>query len=419
MASANLYNVVGIDPIENKIKFYSMLEGDYSSIRLESIPYRARQFDEEFFKKFSAALNDYTMRAPSDKAPKITVVLPDSVVATDTVNIPSIKKRAMDSSLRIAIEGLYKNYKDMRIKTFAAARNKQYATYSLTMLDDNLLRSLYTACSTNKLVPETVTFSANALINSISQLRPKYRTASYLFVDMKEESTHFAFASKGRTVGYYSLPFGKNILKGNRIAAEDMLFDHSLAELVVLNAKEKARAKQLTVMGEEPHLDEDGRPNGAPSEASDDTKESEADVSAESGVPSDPLYTPEAASASSDAQRSVFKKTARKLPKFMLRPTPDTPEGFVYENFRIILKWALLLIRNNSAIMSYTKPEAVIVNLPVEYDYIFDMVNAERQENGIEFRRFDSETEANSAISDNLELFGGIYARRFNTSNNF
>ena len=43
----------------------------------------------------------------------------------------------------------------------------------------------------------------------------------------------------------------------------------------------------------------------------------------------------------------AYQRVARKLPKFMQRPTPTNARDFVYENFRIFVKWALSYLRGN------------------------------------------------------------------------
>ena len=51
----------------------------------------------------------------------------------------------------------------------------------------------------------------------------------------------------------------------------------------------------------------------------------------------------------------MAKKTPRKLPMFMQRPIPDTPEGIAQENFRVFAKWAL---STNETAVETAKEEA-------------------------------------------------------------
>ena len=112
------------------------------------------------------------------------------------------------------------------------------------------------------------------------------------------------------------------------------------------------------------------------------------------------------------------KKPARKLPKFMLRPTPTNREGYMYENFRMFVKWTLEFIASNPGITALGAPEAVYVNMPEEYNFLYDMVNAEAEENGVVFAPLFTEA-PDEVIKKNLELYGGFFTRQYNGVNNF
>ncbi len=410
MAKIVLNTVISIDPDESTVTFFSMTGNEKSTISSETVSYRARQFDSEFFEKFTDILRRYWEKHPSDSAANVTVLLPDRVIAQDTIHVPTTKRMAMNSAVDVAVERLYKNKKDLKVNTFLAAQNKQYSTYSLTMIRAQLLAAIYTACSTSKMMANTVTFASNALVNGVQTLVPKLKSTSYLLLDVKENVSHFAFVAKGRTVGSYSLPFGASIMRHNKLASEDMLFDHSIAELTVLNAKEKAKAKQLTMMGE------DNATMIGEAEAADRNIDALAnedeDVEYYGGGGGVPMATP------TMTVKTLPRKQPRKLPKFMLRPTPDTDEGYAYENFRIFVKWALTLIQGNDKLTEQGKPEAVIVNIDPALDYVIDMTNAEKDENGIAFQLLDLHNEKNT-VRQNLELYGGFFTHTMNKNNNF
>lgn len=410
MAKTILNTVIAIDPDASTVTFYSMTGNEKSTITTESVSYRARPFDSEFFEKFTDILRKYAEKHPSDVAAKVTVVLPNRVIAQDTINVPTIKKLQMNSSVDVSMERIYKNKANLKINKFLAAQNKQYSTYSLTMIRSQLLAAIYTACSTSKMMASTVTFVSNAAVNAAQILSPKLKNASYLLLDIKEESAHFAFVAKGRTTGSYSLPFGASILRGGKkLASEDMLFDHSLGELTVLNAKERAKAKALTVMGD------DSATQVGQAQANDAVDAVDNPDSFEDDTPSI-VSTPTV--ESTNTIKVLPKKQPRKLPKFMLRPTPETEEGYTYENFRIFMKWALSLIQGNKKLTEQGKPETVVVNMDPEFAFLFDMINAEKEENGLEFQPLELHNEK-PIVWQNLELYGGFFTNNFNKTNNF
>lgn len=220
-------------------------------------------------------------------------------------------------------------------------------------------------------------------------MNTKMRSSSYLLLDIREDESRYVFVAKGRAAGFYRLPFGYSALHKTRVSAEDLLIDHSVAELAVLNAKEKAKSKQLTMMR-------------------DDMSEelNDADV-ADGEIPEEDVdFTPPTVS---DGQtiKVLPKKTARKLPKFMLRPTPETEEEYLSENFRLFVKWSLNLISENNKICLQGKPEAVYVRMPEQYNGVFDTVNNEKQDNGIEFKPLEIRS-ADDYVLNHLELYGGL-----------
>jgi len=115
------------------------------------------------------------------------------------------------------------------------------------------------------------------------------------------------------------------------------------------------------------------------------------------------------------------KKSGRKLPKFMLRETPTDRDGFVFENFRIFIKWTLDLIAGNPNITSQGAIDTVYVNIPRAFNFLFDMVNEEMEENKVKFAPLlaGNSFGSSSAYARDLELFGGFYVRQYNKINNF
>ena len=113
------------------------------------------------------------------------------------------------------------------------------------------------------------------------------------------------------------------------------------------------------------------------------------------------------------------KKSSRKLPKFMLRETPKDQNGYIYENFRIFLKWTLELLANNSKITSLGEIDTVYVNMPKEFGFLFDMINAEANENKVKFVPLNNDASNSPSFLSALELFGGFQVEQYNKINNF
>ena len=400
MFESTLTNVIAIDTDGEAIHFFSSDKGNQKNVRHDTYSYRARPFDEEFFDKFGHILKLHCEQNPGAQLSKVSLILPDQVFLMDTVNIPTIQKSAMNTSLGLAIHNIYKNANDLEYKTYTAAQNKQFTTYGLVGVRKDLIAKLKKVCADHQVSIGNITFFANAASNGAFVLNPKLKNASFMLLDIKEKASRFSIVVKGRTVGYYYLPFGYAILSRNRLTAEDLLFDHSPAELLVLNAKEKAKAKQLTV-GEEV----------AAMESYSEEEENTSDEPEKSfEIDEDDFETKYSA--------GFNKKVARKLPKFMLRDTPSGKEAYAYENFRIFMKWTLDLYHNNASTVNLGTLDTVYVNMPSENSFLFDMVNEEIEENKLRFAPLvDSRNQ--DKTTENLDLFGGFYVKQYDKTNNF
>ncbi len=422
---------IAIDAERSVFHFYSMIGNDKSTIAHHIKSYAGGQFDEDFFKKFKEAVKEFAEKTPSETVRKVTVILPDKAVLTDTVRIPTMKGLGQTKkTLDITLGGLYRNYKDLRVVSHVAEQNKQYSTFAVAAVQKSIISSIYAACSENKLLVDTLTYASSAAVGGAVLLNPKLKNASYLFLDIKDVYSRFVFVANGKTVGYYTLPFGLEFLRKPKLVQEDMLFDHSYAELAVLNAREKAKSKKLTVMA----LGEDF--SDAVTYGEDEGEEVIADIdlaNSDEDVADDTFTMAEEAEADTDIeeeteavgvvrsqlnQKIFTRKTPRKLPKFMLREIPETAEGIACENFRVFVKWALTLIQGNERLTEIGKPEFVCVNLPDELVGVIDKANEEADENGIIFTRLPSEGEEASILT-NLELYGGLFPKQITSLGKF
>lgn len=397
MFDSALSAVIAVDTDSQAIHFYADTPGKAPSHLAAN--YNSQPFDDVFYQKLDRILKGYKQKNPTVSLAKVSVVLPDHVFVKDVVSVPSLGRKAMENSLNLAVGAIYKNKSDLKLQTFPLLQNKQSATFGLVGVRKELIDRISSVCNANQVGVQNVTFAANAMVNGAFTLNSKLKNGTFLLLDIKEASSRFAFVNKGRTVGSYALPFGYSMLYKTRLAAEDLLFDHAGGELLVLNAKEKAKAKQLTMMGEEVLSDEDEQDFGQVTQRG---ETDDGDLFGESA------YTD-------------GKKTARKLPKFMLRETPTDRDGFVYENFRIFVKWTLDLIAGNPDITAQGAIDTVYVNMPKALNFLYDMVNAEEAENKVKFAPLltGSSFDSSAAYARDLELFGGFYVRQYNKINNF
>ena len=424
MAKSEYLTTIAIDTERSTFHFYSMIGNDRSTIAHHIKNYAGGHFDDDFFKKFKEAVKEFTANTPSESVRKITVVLPDSVVLADTIKVPTMRGLGQTKkTLDITLGGLYRNYNELQVVSHVAEQNKQYSTFAISAVQKRIVTSIYAACSENKLLVDTLTFASSAAIGGATMINPKLKNGSYLFLDLKDTYARFVFVANGKTVGFYTLPFGLEFLRKDKVTQEDMLFDHSYAELSVLNARERAKSKKLTIMA----LDTDTDEADEDIELEDEPLEVQADENAvdEESVEEEAEDTEEMEETDNTipvrpqpSLKLFTRKSPRKLPKFMQREIPETSEGILYENFRVFVKWALTLIHSNEKLTELGKPAFVCVNIPSDLEGVLEMVNAEAEENGITFTHLPYES-TDTVVSANLELFGGLFPKQISSTSKF
>ena len=392
--------VIYIDPRDKSIHYYATPEGQNRVVH-ETRNYRTRDFDPEFYSAFSNVLTEFFRKYPPSKSSATSIVLPDNAFFSDTINLPAMKARNMATSLTNTMNGMYKNRSELTIQTFQALQNKQFAQICLTGVRNVLLNDIKAACTAAHLVAQNVTFAAEATAIGLVTLNAKLKNDVFLFMDVKETFTRLVYVFKGRAVGSTMLPFGYEIISRPKPVAEDMLFDHPVAELAVLNAREKAKAKTLTVMDE-----------GSDAAAMAEGAEGEEGSTLGSGEQTNAINR-------IDTTIKVLpKKVPRRLPKFMQRPIPETSEEMANENFRVFVKWALCFLGGNERLAALGGVPTVYINMPKEFEPVVTAANAEKAENGVEFVIPDIGKQ-DDTVARQLEMYGGLFVTKGKSHNIF
>ncbi|MBQ7444716.1 MAG: hypothetical protein IJS71_02100 [Clostridia bacterium] len=404
MARSGYATVISLRPDEQEIQFFSGAGRDKSTLRFDSKTYKVKSYwlGDDFMKEFSRCLTEYANANPAytGKSAYVSILLPNRLVSTTSFNIPGLNKKTTLNLFNVAMESNYSNLADLKYNNLMVKQNKQYATFCVALVRQKLQQDLYAAAGGANLLANLMTYDSAASGCGAVALNSKIANETCIFMDIKESRATITYMTKGLVLGCMDLPFGWSILRQTKPVAENMLFSHDVAELAVINAKEKAKAKALTMMGEmAPGEDEYGFP-----------VEEEGEM-----MPQDPNFQPK---VQAQTVKTLPKKTARVLPKWMQRPIPDTQEGVVYENFRIFQKYALEFIRANLRLTTIAEPTCVYVNMPDEFDFVYELVNAEADENKIKFADLGIKKEK-AVIKEHVELYGGLFADQFGSLNNF
>ena len=91
MFEKNFDSVIGIDTDKGKVHFYSTKKGDKTAISYFVGGFKAKPFSKAFYDKLSGMIEKYR-ESNQNALQKVSIVLSDSTVLTDMVNLPVIHK---------------------------------------------------------------------------------------------------------------------------------------------------------------------------------------------------------------------------------------------------------------------------------------------------------------------------------------
>ena len=482
--------IIGFDTANYCLKIMRIVGNDHSTCKVDYIAVAPRYVTRgEWAEILADYLPDYIKEQNFDKAFAVHLVMPDKLIGSDVLTVPTLSKAKSEVALETQMSELYTFYRNYKFKKVLLSSNRTNSTYEVIMLNKDLLNSLYKALSANKLYVKSTTYSANAALNSVFALRPKTRKTSFLFLDISSESARITVCANGTTVGWVEIPFGLNVLARDKVVLEANVVFNDIANVAVINATEIAKRKKMTTIDDGDAIREaaitvneingeeipsettenalsaenaennaDGAKNNADAALNEALNEAEkkADekvaktVGEEQTVTTDDFddddddeyYAEEERGGDSliesvlpqeetidDSELSLqervtkakvktYTRKIKKLPAFMMRPTPETPEGFIVENFRLFVKRALLVKMQNEQSGYMPVPQYVLVNMPEEYAFVIDEINKE-EDNGIPFRYFDPAKENNVQLTSNLDLYGALFISSFNKTHNF
>ncbi|MBR6794699.1 MAG: hypothetical protein IKM52_01150, partial [Clostridia bacterium] len=156
---------IEIDATHSAFHFYTMTGGDRATAVHTVKNFTGPLFDQEFFNKFKLAVKEFATDNPAEGIRKVTVIIPDAAVLADTVKLPTMRGFGQTKkNLSMALGGLYQNIADLRVVSYEAMQNRQYTVYSVLAVQEYIISSIYAACSENRLLVDTLTFTSGAAV---------------------------------------------------------------------------------------------------------------------------------------------------------------------------------------------------------------------------------------------------------------
>ena len=192
--------------IDDDFKSIKVLKSNVEdkSYTFNSQTYKVKPFEDNFYEMLKGVLTLQQF----ERAEKVAFILPDHLVVTDTIKLPLIQKSALNTSLGLAIDALYGNKHNIQFNNFILSQNKEHAVFNVCGIKKDILNKINSCLDECSVPVSSVTFAANACVNGAIALNPKLRNANFILLDIKNGYTRFSFVISGKTVGFFSLPFG-------------------------------------------------------------------------------------------------------------------------------------------------------------------------------------------------------------------
>ena len=429
--------IIGFDTVNYNLKVMRVLNNDFTSVKVDFVPVEEEHFIKgEWEQILTKGITEYIENQHFDSTFAVRLVMPDSVIGTDVLTVPSLSRVKQAQAIESQMKELYFFYKDYKYNKLLLTQNKSNSSYEITMINKALLNRVYKALNDCKLYVKNTTYASSAIVNSIFAIRPKTRRGSFLVLDIKPDFARVIAVSNGRTIGWKHVKFGYNVLEMPKVMIENNIVYNDITQIAVLNAVEKAKKKTMTMMAEveDPSsvIEENALTvNELNNDSEDITTEmteklilqqaenDPTEINGESGVETQEK-TENVILEKEIPKIKTFTRKYKRLPMFMQRPVPETQEGIAVENFRLFVKHALLMKMQIDQGNVYSSPQYVVVNMPNSYSYIVDEINKEMQlDEGIEFKYFSLPKDDNVELTGHLDLFGAMYMENFNKNNNF
>lgn len=412
--------IIGIDNYEHKVKVQRSVTALGQHPHVDAI-----QLPESLFEKGSypdildKGLADYTEQfGPLPNEP-VTLVIPDDMVTMDTIVLPTMSKRTMGDTFRTEYQNLYKNHDELISVPVVINANKKTTTYLLTMIRKDLAQRFREVLAGRTLKLDKIVTAAAAKCEALTDQHMRLHRDTYLFMDVFPTKAQIILYDKGRMFGFAALPFGMDALPDDRVVDEYFLYEHDIADLAVINAREKAKAAKLTMMEEENiNADVLTTPDANAAMSKQDLMAMAQEMHEEELAAQEQLNaaaeeddsdeTEEPAEEAAPAVQTTpqgkrYVKKARKFPVYMQRPVPETANGMVCENFRAFQSRLLGYARACRLNEHLPDPQYIVVNLPKEYEFLVQTLNAQ-EDNALSFKLLCDD--GHSSILTDLEMHG-------------
>ncbi|MBQ7653101.1 MAG: hypothetical protein IJS93_01870 [Clostridia bacterium] len=371
--------VIGFDPIASTVRVFrvnsSLNDAVCNDIKVDKNLFLRGEYGEALRNALS-----YYVKNIAD-IPSAFIVLPNSLVASDYVELPKMNKKKILESLRAEIVKLYANSMNLNVLTAQVDdKGEENALFFVTMGNMLFINDVSTGLAKVSVQPRAFTYSAPCSLNALLETRSNLRNKTFLFADVRAASTILTVCSNSTIRCYLDLPFGFNVLRTDIIYPENSLIDNGDAEETVDAAVVKASGGKKAKTYDKANYLEDYTLN------------------------------------ESEREKKKLEFYDSLIPEGLKTKVTGEELDVLYANFALFEKNIDLFVESNSNSSYIPKIESVIINLPEEFYCLKDFVAESGKKIPYEF--LDNKNK-NRAYVLNFDLYGATLIRKFNTEQVF
>ena len=328
-----------------------------------------------------AALSDALSALPKRPSQESAdFLLTHAMYGVDFITLPNVKRSQQADLFRTELKNQYLNYDNLEFLKTEIYSGKSTVTYCVHFVQKSMMDELRASFAKLNINITRFLPYGTALLSGAARLNAGVKKQPCLLLDIQNSASYIAAYGKETLLGGLEVPFGIEALSDNRVVSERALCRADTAELLVINSRERAKSTKLTMAI---NIEDELIDDSVEDDESGLTAEEVAQLSknpplpkltAEGSVETGDVYyddeDDEDAKPTQPSVKTLNRSAVRVLPKFMRRPIPETPQGFVLENFRLFEKRVLLTLRQMKGTEYMPDTQTVFLRLPKGMEYI-------------------------------------------------
>lgn len=175
------------------------------------------------------------------KEASAVVVLPDRAVYVEYITMPNLGRRAMSDALRVSVEKMYKNHRELEIATKLFCSDKRSCTYQVTAVRKNVLQQVREVLNGFGVSTKLTCSSAGATASILCNAQPQLKNGNNIILSIGKSSSEIILVGDGAVLGVGHIPVGEAALSDTETVDAAAIIQHDAAKAAIRRAESIAK----------------------------------------------------------------------------------------------------------------------------------------------------------------------------------